>query len=422
MIDFVKGSMLMMISAFCFSIVALTFKWGSILGFSSSQMVLCRCVVQTILVSIYSFISIQYIHDVNVSIHEDPSSASLINKSLTCTCQYSNFKQDASLLSIKSWKLIITTGIFQAIGLLAMAHAITILTIGDTVTIVSLYPIFTAFVAKCVLNEHLTLIHIICLLLSVIGIIFIAQPSCLFGDHDSKSVSNPNPNSNSDSSSTLFTAIGYIECLSNAFLVSCVIIMVRKSGNTIKPIFYVFSHGICTFFAALLMCGIWQYFSLNGLFLNDIKWESWVCILLVGISGFVGQWTFNKSAQLISAGLSSLIRSSDIIWAYLWQICFWHQIPNGYTISGALLICTAIVVICVEKMKTGKIDQTSKSKVNQTLSKFNSDRTPMAKHDEMTPVSDVELIDVDCQSNMSDDYSESLSKCNKMSENNDFGH
>jgi hypothetical protein len=56
--------------------------------------------------------------------------------------------------------------------------------------------------------------------------------------------------------------------------------------------------------------------------------------------------------RIAPAGLVSVASSSDIMWAYLWEILIFHRIPNGLTWIGVLLVLASLVAIAVQKVGT----------------------------------------------------------------------
>ena len=50
-------------------------------------------------------------------------------------------------------------------------------------------------------------------------------------------------------------------------------------------------------------------------------------------------------------GISSLMRSSDIVWSYDLQVVFFNTVPNGLAIfrSGATIVMIAIFLVPVKK-------------------------------------------------------------------------
>lgn len=65
-------------------------------------------------------------------------------------------------------------------------------------------------------------------------------------------------------------------------------------------------------------------------------------VIGVGLLTLISQEALTRSLKLESAGLISLLRTSDIVWSFVWQIALFGIIPHYFSIIGACL-----VVLCV---------------------------------------------------------------------------
>ena len=56
-------------------------------------------------------------------------------------------------------------------------------------------------------------------------------------------------------------------------------------------------------------------------------------------------------AQILPAGLSSLLRSSEIIWAYIFQMICFKDTPSAIEAIGAIIVMVSIIMTSHEKVK-----------------------------------------------------------------------
>ena len=61
----------------------------------------------------------------------------------------------------------------------------------------------------------------------------------------------------------------------------------------------------------------------------------------------------NYAGRIAPAGLVSVVRASDIVWAYGFEIFIFLQQPNKFTWIGVVLVLGSLVAIGVEKVKAG---------------------------------------------------------------------
>jgi hypothetical protein len=57
----------------------------------------------------------------------------------------------------------------------------------------------------------------------------------------------------------------------------------------------------------------------------------------------------NYAVRHAPAGLSSIVRSSGILWSYLLEVLVFRQLPQLWTILGVSLIVGSLAIVAVEK-------------------------------------------------------------------------
>jgi drug/metabolite transporter (DMT)-like permease len=62
----------------------------------------------------------------------------------------------------------------------------------------------------------------------------------------------------------------------------------------------------------------------------------------------------NFSGKLAPAGLVSVVRASDILWAHLIEIYWFGQRPNTLTLAGVSFVVGSILAIAVEKIRDSR--------------------------------------------------------------------
>lgn len=72
-------------------------------------------------------------------------------------------------------------------------------------------------------------------------------------------------------------------------------------------------------------------------------------IVALAVFSFGGQILLTLALQMEQAGPVSIARSSDIVFAFLWQILFFKEIPNLYSVFGALLVILSVVLSGLRK-------------------------------------------------------------------------
>jgi drug/metabolite transporter (DMT)-like permease len=231
-------------------------------------------------------------------------------------------------------RLVWARGIIGGMGFLLDYHCMAVLPLGDAITLMSLYPFLTIFLAKFVLDEEIKILHIVVTTASLFGAVLIAQPTFVFGSLESE-IKNPP-----------IASLGYLTGCLGSICLACVVIMIRKAGNI----------GVHTF--QLLFC--WAILgTIFSILVGPMEgsWEVpstlvvWGYVLGVCMFGAGAHFMLNYAGQLAPAGLVSVVRASDIMWAYAFEILIFEQRPNFWTWIGVVLVLGSLLAIAIDKAK-----------------------------------------------------------------------
>ncbi len=76
----------------------------------------------------------------------------------------------------------------------------------------------------------------------------------------------------------------------------------------------------------------------------------WYLIVILGVFSFCGQLLLTRSLQLEQAGPVSVVRATtDIALAFLWQVVVFKETPDLWSIFGALLVSSCILLTSLRK-------------------------------------------------------------------------
>lgn len=204
--------------------------------------------------------------------------------------------------------------------------------LADASVIVFSVPVFTSVFAKMFLKEPCGLFNFFSIILTLIGVVLITRPTTIFGDRvDSLGGSTEKTElwvAVAAFSATLFGANAYV------------LLRALKSIH--------FSVIMTNFGAfALIMCLLVSYF-IGALCLPPCGSDRYLIVALA-IFSFLGQILLTVALQLEQAGPVSIARSSDIVFAFIWQVLFFDEIPNLFSIGGAILVMSSVVLTGLRK-------------------------------------------------------------------------
>lgn len=88
---------------------------------------------------------------------------------------------------------------------------------------------------------------------------------------------------------------------------------------------------------------------MDGFSMPKYNWE-WFYIVALGVLSFFGQVLLTRSLQLEAAGPVSVVRAAtDIALAFVWQLWLFNDVPDAWSISGALIVTLCVLLTSVRK-------------------------------------------------------------------------
>lgn len=210
--------------------------------------------------------------------------------------------------------------------------------LADASVIIFSTPVFVAIFARLFLKEPCGLFNVATVILTLIGVVLITRPSAIFGNSipslTDEQINDIEQNTNgvwgpvSALLSTLFGASAYVTL------------------RALKGLHY--SVVMTNFGAFALIYTMIVTWSVDALCWPYCGSERWLVIAL-GLFSFMGQILLTISLQIEQAGPVAIARSADIVFAFIWQIMFFKEVPNGYSIAGAILVTSSVVLTGLKK-------------------------------------------------------------------------
>lgn len=222
-------------------------------------------------------------------------------------------------------------------GLMLSFYAFRHMPLADASVIIFSTPVFVAIFANLFLKESCSVFNAFTILLTLCGVVLITRPAIIFGDTISNMAEDRmTDHSHSNSiwgpvaaiSSTLFGANAYVTL------------------RALKGIH--FSVVMSNFGAFGLIYTVVVCWFLDIICLPYCNSDRWL-VLALGAFSFLGQILLTTSLQLEEAGPVAIARSADIVFAFVWQILFFKEIPNSYSVIGALIVTSSVILTGLKK-------------------------------------------------------------------------
>ncbi|XP_067015750.2 solute carrier family 35 member G1 isoform X2 [Anabrus simplex] len=220
-------------------------------------------------------------------------------------------------------------------GLMLSFYAFRHMPLADANVVVFSVPVFVAIFARLFLKEPCGLFNVISVILTLIGVVLITRPPLLFG-HSVPALASPEDTNNSSDlwgavaafSATLFGANAYV------------LLRALKGLH--------FSVIMTNFGCFALMQTLLVTWALGALCIPQCGWDR-IMVVALALFSFGGQILLTLALQLEQAGPVAIARSADIVFAFVWQVLFFQEVPNRYSIGGAILVTSSVVLTGLRK-------------------------------------------------------------------------
>ncbi len=210
--------------------------------------------------------------------------------------------------------LLLLRGIFGFCGLSCVFFAVTRLPLAEATVLTYLHPVFTAILAAIFLKEPVGRSVVVGVSISLAGMLCVARPAFLFGGGSS------------------LDGIAMLAAVAGAFFAGCAYVCVRKLGATEHPLVIVLYFPMVAVLTAPATV---------PLMAEQAVWPTgleWLWLFGVGACAQVGQVALTRGMQHEPAGRATALSYLQVVFAAVWGIAFFDELPDGATALGAALI------------------------------------------------------------------------------------
>jgi drug/metabolite transporter (DMT)-like permease len=214
--------------------------------------------------------------------------------------------------------MLVLRGFVGFIPLCAGFYAFATLPMADAVVLFNTAPVWAALLSFLLLGERLGYAGAACAGASLVGVVLVARPPFLF------------------SGQAALEPLGVSAALAAAFFAGLIFTMIRKISRTEHPLTIVlYFYLVATPLAVLLSAAVWVTPSLSQL------------ALLAGIGFFTqaGQLNLTKGLALVSTGKAAAGNTMQIVFATLWGLIFFTEIPPRLSVAGAAVIIASTIIL-----------------------------------------------------------------------------
>lgn len=229
--------------------------------------------------------------------------------------------------------MLLLRSITGTTALMLSFYAFRHMPLADASVIVFSVPVFTAIFARMFLKEPCGWFNVITVLMTLIGVVLVTRPPVLFSNTIASLGEQDHGETEIWSAVAAFT--------STLFGANAYVLLRALKGihfSVIMTNFGSYALVQCLVVAAMI----------GALCLPQCGHDRLLVVALAFFS-FLGQILLTVALQVEQAGPVAIARSSDIVFAFCWQVAFFKEAPNVYSVAGAVLVMSSVLVIGIRK-------------------------------------------------------------------------
>ncbi|XP_042315504.1 solute carrier family 35 member G1 isoform X5 [Sceloporus undulatus] len=212
-------------------------------------------------------------------------------------------------------------GLLGSGAMILLYYAFQVMPLADATVITFSSPVFTSLFAWIFLKEKYSLWDLLFTIFTITGVVLIARPPFLFGSKVS-----------GIEGSYTDHIKGTIAAVTSAVAAASTFVILRKVGKSVHyflSIWYYAVIGLIVCVIALSVIGEWS--------LPNCGIDRFL-LIAIGLLGLGGQIFLTKALQIEEAGPVAIMKTMDVVFAFILQILFLNHLPTWWTVGGALCV------------------------------------------------------------------------------------
>ncbi|KAI9514188.1 hypothetical protein NQZ68_035215 [Dissostichus eleginoides] len=227
---------------------------------------------------------------------------------------------------------LVLRGFIGSNAMILLFYAVQQMPLADATVIMFSNPVFTSILAWIFLKERCTIWDCVFTVFTITGVLLIARPPFLFGDHRRTIDGNYNNHIK-----------GTIAAFAAAIGAACTFVILRKMGKSVHYYLSVWYYAVIGFIQCLIttsVLGEWK--------IPNCGRDRWL-LMLIAVLGIAGQTFLTKALQIEKAGPVALMRTIDVVLAFTFQFIFLNRAPTLWSLGGALCVVASTSGVAFRK-------------------------------------------------------------------------
>ena len=217
-------------------------------------------------------------------------------------------------------KRLVLRGLAGFVGLNCFYYSLKHLPLADATVIQNMNPIFTALLAAVLLKESMRPREIVCVLVSFVGVLLVAQPPFVF---EARPVGD---------------VLALAAALAGSVASAIAYVTIRRLRRTDDPLVIVFYFPLIAVPLSV------------GPVLRDATMPSayeWALLAGIGVSTQIAQVFMTKGLHNETAGRATAVSYLQVAFAYGWGMLVFGELPNALGVTGTALVALGVLTLAL---------------------------------------------------------------------------
>ena len=256
--------------------------------------------------------------------------------------RYKILDGSAKLIAIQIFRAML-----GAMGLLLLYASYRCIPLPDLTTVRYTQVIWTAIFAMFIFHERISVFTVIAIVLTLLGVVYVAQPTFIFGHSAVVFNQTRELTSRSDKSSR---TLGFSLALGCAISISWSIVLNKKLLVLKVPQSVLVYHFAVLNLGLLIVYHIYNRFILCTYADQTMFTGRYILAASISLSQVFSSTIIQTAFKLEHPSVISIVQSSDILFAVLLQNIFTNEKSNALVLIGAALVTTSIFLVGIHKV------------------------------------------------------------------------
>jgi len=248
-------------------------------------------------------------------------------------------------------------GVLGGFLLLCIFVAVNRLPLGDATAIFFSSPAFTMVLSAIILRDHCGLYRTLIALILLSGVVVLCRPEVLFPPSAEDTAHPPvhppahhsnHSDINKDAHAGKYDFTGIFAAICVPILSAWIVIITRQAKHVHYSVL-VFWFGVGGLIVAIAGN---LYVKHPKESFGDWSCEEWVLATFIGAVGIIGSIVMNKAVQWVTPSKVMVVRSFEVVAAYILQLTVFDCPPHWTDLIGTLMVITAVLGMGLEDVLT----------------------------------------------------------------------